>query len=57
MPIKAPDSDRDCANSWFGRISSGTIHVQAAKQSGASREEVISAVLIGLPAAGRYRRL
>jgi len=27
-------------------------HVQAAKQSGASREEVISAVLIGLPAAG-----
>jgi alkylhydroperoxidase/carboxymuconolactone decarboxylase family protein YurZ len=27
-------------------------HVQAAKHSGASREEVISAVLIGLPAAG-----
>ena len=27
-------------------------HAQAAKQSGASREEVISAVLIGLPAAG-----
>jgi alkylhydroperoxidase/carboxymuconolactone decarboxylase family protein YurZ len=27
-------------------------HVQAAKQSGASREEVISAILIGLPAAG-----
>jgi alkylhydroperoxidase/carboxymuconolactone decarboxylase family protein YurZ len=27
-------------------------HVQTAKQSGASREEVISAVLVGLPAAG-----
>jgi alkylhydroperoxidase/carboxymuconolactone decarboxylase family protein YurZ len=27
-------------------------HVQAAKQAGASREEVISAVLSGLPAAG-----
>jgi alkylhydroperoxidase/carboxymuconolactone decarboxylase family protein YurZ len=27
-------------------------HVQAAKQAGASREEVISAILIGLPAAG-----
>ena len=27
-------------------------HVKTAKQSGASREEVISAVLIGLPAAG-----
>jgi len=27
-------------------------HVQSAKQLGASREEVISAILIGLPAAG-----
>ena len=27
-------------------------HVQAAKQAGASREEVISAVLVGLPVAG-----
>ncbi len=27
-------------------------HVQTAKQSGASREEIISAILIGLPAAG-----
>jgi alkylhydroperoxidase/carboxymuconolactone decarboxylase family protein YurZ len=27
-------------------------HVQTAKQLGASREEVISAILVGLPAAG-----
>jgi alkylhydroperoxidase/carboxymuconolactone decarboxylase family protein YurZ len=27
-------------------------HVQSAKQSGATREEVISAILVGLPAAG-----
>ena len=27
-------------------------HVQTAKQAGASREEVISAILVGLPAAG-----
>lgn len=27
-------------------------HVQSARQAGASREEVISAVLVGLPAAG-----
>jgi alkylhydroperoxidase/carboxymuconolactone decarboxylase family protein YurZ len=27
-------------------------HVQSAKQAGASREEVISAILVGLPAAG-----
>jgi alkylhydroperoxidase/carboxymuconolactone decarboxylase family protein YurZ len=35
------------------RLESG-IHfrVQIAKQSGASREEVISAILVGLPAAG-----
>lgn len=35
------------------RMESGIpFHVQAAKQAGASREEVISAILIGLPAAG-----
>lgn len=34
------------------RLESGIpFHVQVAKQAGASREEVISAVLIGLPAA------
>lgn len=27
-------------------------HVRAAKQAGASRDEVVSAILIGLPAAG-----
>ena len=35
------------------RLESGiAFHVKAAKQAGATREEVISAVLIGLPAAG-----
>jgi len=35
------------------RLESGIpFHVQAAKQQGATREEVISAVLVGLPAAG-----
>jgi alkylhydroperoxidase/carboxymuconolactone decarboxylase family protein YurZ len=35
------------------RLESGIpFHVQAAKEAGASREEVISAVLVGLPAAG-----
>lgn len=35
------------------RLESGVpFHVHAAKQAGASREEVISAVLVGLPAAG-----
>lgn len=35
------------------RLESGVpFHVRLAKQAGASREEVISAVLIGLPAAG-----
>jgi alkylhydroperoxidase/carboxymuconolactone decarboxylase family protein YurZ len=35
------------------RLESGVpFHVQAAKQAGASREEVISAILVGLPAAG-----
>lgn len=35
------------------RLESGIpLHVLAAKQAGASREEVISAILSGLPAAG-----
>ena len=35
------------------RLESGIpFHVKAAKAQGASREEVISAVLVGLPAAG-----
>jgi alkylhydroperoxidase/carboxymuconolactone decarboxylase family protein YurZ len=35
------------------RLESGVpFHVQAAKQAGASRDEVISAILVGLPAAG-----
>lgn len=35
------------------RLEGGlAFHVQQAKQLGASREEVISAVLLGLPAAG-----
>jgi alkylhydroperoxidase/carboxymuconolactone decarboxylase family protein YurZ len=35
------------------RLESGIpFHVQSAKQAGASRDEVISAVLVGLPAAG-----
>ena len=35
------------------RLKSGVpFHVVAAKNSGASREEVISAILMGLPAAG-----
>lgn len=34
------------------RLSGIPFHVQAAKQVGATREEVISAVLVGLPAAG-----
>ena len=35
------------------QIKSGIpFHVKGAKQAGASREEVISAVLVGLPAAG-----
>jgi alkylhydroperoxidase/carboxymuconolactone decarboxylase family protein YurZ len=35
------------------RLESGVpFHVQLAKKAGASREEIISAVLIGLPAAG-----
>jgi len=35
------------------RLESGVpFHVQTARQLGASREEVISAILVGLPAAG-----
>jgi alkylhydroperoxidase/carboxymuconolactone decarboxylase family protein YurZ len=35
------------------RLESGIpFHVKAAKEQGASREEVISAVLVGLPATG-----
>jgi alkylhydroperoxidase/carboxymuconolactone decarboxylase family protein YurZ len=38
--------------SVLGLESGIPFHVQAAKQAGATREEVISAVLLGLPAAG-----
>lgn len=35
------------------RLESGVpFHVQSAKQAGASRAEIISAILVGLPAAG-----
>jgi alkylhydroperoxidase/carboxymuconolactone decarboxylase family protein YurZ len=34
------------------RPSGIPFHVQAARKAGASREEVISAILVGLPAAG-----
>ncbi len=35
------------------RLESGVpFHVKSAKQAGASRAEIISAILIGLPAAG-----
>ena len=35
------------------RLESGVpFHVQAARRAGATREEVISAILVGLPAAG-----
>ena len=36
----------------LGLESGIPFHVQQAKQAGASREEVISAILVGLPAAG-----
>jgi alkylhydroperoxidase/carboxymuconolactone decarboxylase family protein YurZ len=36
----------------LGRESGVPFHVEAAKKAGASREEVISAILVGLPAAG-----
>ena len=36
------------------RMESGVpFHVRSARQAGASREEVISAILVGLPAAGQ----
>jgi alkylhydroperoxidase/carboxymuconolactone decarboxylase family protein YurZ len=36
------------------RIESGVpFHVQAAKKAGATRHEVVSAILVGLPAAGQ----
>jgi alkylhydroperoxidase/carboxymuconolactone decarboxylase family protein YurZ len=38
--------------STLERPSGIPFHAQAAKKAGASREEVISAVLVGLPAAG-----
>lgn len=35
------------------RLESGIpFHVQSARQAGATREEIISAILVGLPAAG-----
>ena len=36
----------------LGRESGIPFHVALARQAGASREEVISAILVGLPAAG-----
>ncbi len=33
--------------------SAVALHIRLAKQAGASREEVISAILVGLPAAGQ----
>ena len=36
----------------LGRDSGIPFHVELARQAGASREEVIGAILIGLPAAG-----
>jgi alkylhydroperoxidase/carboxymuconolactone decarboxylase family protein YurZ len=36
----------------LGLESGVPFHAQAARQAGASREEVISAILVGLPAAG-----
>jgi len=36
----------------LNRTGGIAFHVQVAKKAGASREEVISAILVGLPAAG-----
>jgi alkylhydroperoxidase/carboxymuconolactone decarboxylase family protein YurZ len=36
----------------LNRPSGVVFHARAAKQAGASRDEVISAILVGLPAAG-----
>lgn len=40
------------ALSALGLESGVPFHVQQAKEAGASRDEVISAILVGLPAAG-----
>jgi alkylhydroperoxidase/carboxymuconolactone decarboxylase family protein YurZ len=36
----------------LGRVSGIPFHVKSAKTAGASRDEVLSALLVGLPAAG-----
>lgn len=36
----------------LNRVSGIPFHVASAKEAGATREEVISAILVGLPAAG-----
>ena len=36
----------------LNRVSGIPFHVVSAKKSGATREEIISAILVGLPAAG-----
>jgi alkylhydroperoxidase/carboxymuconolactone decarboxylase family protein YurZ len=36
----------------LNRISGIPYHIQCAKEAGASRKEVLSAILVGLPAAG-----
>lgn len=36
----------------LGRINGIPFHVKMAKQAGASRDEIISAILVGLPPAG-----
>jgi alkylhydroperoxidase/carboxymuconolactone decarboxylase family protein YurZ len=36
----------------LNRASGIPFHVQSAKEAGASRKEIISAILVGLPAAG-----
>ena len=36
----------------LGRINGIPFHVKMARKSGASREEIISAILVGLPPAG-----
>jgi len=38
--------------SALNRLSGIPFHVKSAKNAGASRDEVISAILVGLPAAG-----
>jgi len=36
----------------LNRVSGVPFHVESAKKSGATRDEIISAILVGLPAAG-----